>query len=487
MKRTTLLLLFVSVLMMAGAQNKTYSVGALNKKFNYAEASNMIILGQQDGLTIGVTNRYAGVLKNYFKKELKVVAIDENTNIVRSIEIPETKDCYIQTATYYDGKVYILASHREKHSTYYDRYVVDATTMQTIGEKKNIYTYTSERKDDSYQWVSQSPNGTLAALVHITTNRKSDKFEAVEILLDEEMNIEWQRDYPIYALSNMMVTDDGEIITLGYSGQKAGTKSRISISVISESNAYDLREETTVTIWDIRLAGYKNGKILGMGLGLNASDKNEINYFGISADIKSQAINIGYQSLTDNDKCVYNNIDYGKRARNVNIDALRLRHCQLTGTGAVATLTNSWIVETCNQNGGCSIKSYCEGIIIFGIDDNGNIIWHHGIRKSMKQNGYPTMMSEAVCVEGNDVYLIQSESPKWPTSYSVSKRVKTQKMNTGTKVLAKYHINADGEIEKSVEAIEKSASFDSNTYKTDSKHIGFLLNSSGASIVNIRP
>lgn len=483
MKRINLLLLFVAVLATAGAQTLNYTNGSENKKIKLPQVSNMHIVGQQDGLLLGVTDKYTTFLKNHIKKEIMVVALDENMNIVRSIELPETKDSYTQTATYFEGKVYLLTSRKEKTSTYYERTVVDATTMQKVGETTTIYTYTSERKDQSFQWIEQSPNGTLSGLIHITTSRKSDKFEAVQILLDEEMNIEWQRDYAIYSLSNMLVTDDGEIITIGYSGGKTGS---VYISVLNEANAFDFEEPTNLKIKDVRLAGYKDGKILGVGFGINASKDDAVQYFGIAADIKSQRVNIGYQTLTDQECNILANIDLSKKSRGVYTDILFLKHCQPTEYGAVATIQTRMIVETCNQNGGCSIKSYSYGTLIFGIDNDGNVAWHHGIRKSMKQNGYPTLLTDAVCVEGSDVYLLQSESPKWAPVYNVEKKAKTQKMNSGTKVLGVYHIDANGSIIKEVEKMNKAVVLNDNTKKVGNSHIGFLYSTSGISMIKMK-
>ncbi len=457
-----------------------YSIGTEDKKIKWPQVNGMIIVGQQDGLTLGVTNRYTRVINNYIKREIMVVALNDNMNTVRSIEIPDTKDRYAQTATFYEGKIYILTSRKEKGNVYYERIAVDPATMQQIGEIKSIYTYTSERKDDSYQWIEQSPNGTLSALVHITTNRKSDKFEAVEIMLDEEMNIEWRRDYPIYSLTNMMVTDDGEIITLG-SG-KAG----VYISVLNESNSIDIQEKTSVTVTNTKLIGYKDGKILGIGIGVNRDDKNDIQYFGISADVKKQEINIGYQSLTDADKNVFRNNDIGRKAYTPGFETLDLLHCQPTDFGGVATIQCRWAVETCNQNGGCSITSYISGILIFGVDQNGDIVWHHAIRSAQKQNGLFSHLTNALCVEGNDVYFLTAESPKWPTHYTIEKKVKFKKMNNGTKSLAVYHINANGAITKNVEKMKKALVINDNTKKFGDTHIGFIIYSSGIAMIKMK-
>ena len=70
MKRINLLLLFVAVLATAGAQTLNYTNGLENKKIKLPQVSNMHIVGQQDGLLLGVTDKYTTFLKNHIKLTL---------------------------------------------------------------------------------------------------------------------------------------------------------------------------------------------------------------------------------------------------------------------------------------------------------------------------------------------------------------------------------------------------------------------------------
>ena len=480
MKRIVFSLMCVLFFVTAGAQTMTKTVTPENKKVNNGQVSDIRYLAEEDGLMIAVTNDYSIVLGNYMKRCIMALAIDKDMNVVRSVEIPESKRSKILATSYFEGNIYILTSHKDRNGTIYERFVVDSRNMQMVGEPKTIFTYNKERKDDDYVWASQSPNKTLTGLIHITTNRKSDKFEAVEILLDEEMNIEWQREYPIYSLSNMFVTDDGELITIGRS---SGSAASIYISVVNEANAYDISAETPIYIDDVRLVSIKNGKILGLGYG---STEENIAYFGISANVKTQETHFDYKTISDMDRNVFANKDQGKKSKSPSVDRILLKHSQATDFGAVATIQNRWVVEVCDQNGACRVTSYQEGVLIFGVDVDGNITWHHAIRSSLKQKGFPTLIANAVCVEGDDVYFIQSEKPNWPATYTLTKKLSTFKVNGGSKTLGVYHIGPNGSIAKSTETLDKSTIMTEKTIKSGDSHIGFLSTGRGASMIKMK-
>ena len=486
MKRIFILVMMIATFATAAAQSFNMTVGNENKKVNVAEVDAMKVVGKEGGLTIVATNQYASVLGAFAKKSCVVMALDDDMNIVRMAELPETKDCYVQAATMNDGKVYVLTSNTSRKGTVFERFEVDVATMQTVGAATKIFEYSKERKDANYYWVAQSEDGSLTGLVNITTNRRSDKFEATEMLLDEEMKIEWSRDYPIYSLTNLMVTEEGQLVTIGVGGNKDEKENRVYVSVIDETNAMDMRGTTKTVVEGVRLASFKNGKALAIGYGINPEDKREIRYMGIMADTKTQEIKVNVRSLTEEERCVFGNLNLGKSPKKLNSDFFLLDHCQATEYGAVGTLQQRWSVERCDNKGNCSITSYGMGIVVFAIDNDGEFVWHHAIRSNLIQGGYPMLVKNALCVDGGDVYFMQTENPKWPATYDISKSVSKQKTNGGSKAIGIYHIGANGAIEKSVKTLDQKAVLSRTMYKIDDTYIGFTAQARGARMVKIK-
>lgn len=485
MKKISFFLLFVTMFAMAGAQNINQSVSKQNGKTNIAEFKNIILVGEQNGKTIGVTNRYTSLLGKYIKKECKVVAFDNDMNISGTLDIPKTKDHENLAATLYNGKVYILTRRSDRSEVVYERFVVDPTTMQLSEEPTVLYRYTSQRKDDNYYWANQSPDGMLTGLIHITTNRKNDKFEAVEFLLDEEMKVEWQQEYPIYSLSHLIVTNDGELVTIGNDGAKTGTRSNIYISILDADNAIDMSETLNVTVTNNRLISYSDGKVLATGFGVNTRNTDDIQYFGIAADNKLQQINVSYKSLTDNEKNVFVNRNYGSKPKTPATEAMIMRHYEPTEFGGVCTIHIRWNETICNQNG-CRLTAYQEGVLIYGIDKDGEIIWHHPIRSSSKEKNSELTISSSLCVDGNNVYFFQSESPKWPQTYNMDKKLKTFVLNNGSKNIGVYRINSDGKITKNVLTLAKKNVLSCSLQRNGEKYTGFLSTGKGVSRIDIK-
>lgn len=484
MKRIYTLMLMFAALTLAQAQQVKLSVGAENKKINVAEVDEMFVVGEMGDLTIAVTHGYSSVLGSFTRKNCVIMALDKDMNTVRMLELDDTKDCSVRAASLYEGHVYVLIENSKRKSSKFERVEVDAATMNPVGQKTTIFEYNSERKDENYSWVAQSPDGALTGFVYITTNRKSDKLEATEMLLDEQMNVEWRRDYPIYSLSNLWVTNDGELITIGTGSTKADPSSRIFVSVVNEANSFDMNTKVPVAIDEICIAACKGDKVLALAFGAGVDDK-EIHYMGISADMKKQEIKVDDRTLSKDELCVLDNVDLGKKASRQHVDYILLKHCKETEYGAVGTLQHRWTIVSCDSRGSCNVTSWLNGIVVFGIDIDGNVIWHNSIRANMKQSGYPKLLKNALCVDGGDVYFLQSENPKWPATYDIEKKIKSQKTNGGTKAVGVYHITANGAITKQMIPMVEKSMLSQTTAKVENGFVGFMALGRGAQMVKI--
>ena len=471
MKHLTLLTMFLAVLMSAGAQQMNKQIGAENKKYNPWQIDEMIIIGKHEGLTIGVTKNYKSIAQN-----VQVIAFDDNMNMVHSLDIPDTKMDHAEVASLFDGKIYILIYHDKKwDGTYdYNRVVLDAKTLKPIGEPKTIFSYKHSTAEDNYLWVSQSPDGMLTAIIDISVVERQDKYSATEILLDEEMNIEWQRNYPIHWLSNMIVTNDGEIITIGRSKGKEANK--IYFSIIDDVNGIDLSQQTSVVIDRTELICYRDNKILAVGIGTDPANKKEFKYFGISADTKTSNINIDYKTITNNDKCVFAGVDMGSKLDPKKNYYLKLQHCKETDYGAVSTIFNR-----ANTDGFKIV-----GMLVFAIDNNGNIIWNKMVRNNLYSKPAPNRLDYALCVEGSDTYLVGAESHKGPATYDIDKKIDMQKLNTGAKGIAIYHFDANGSVTKKLDILDKSVFFGKYVKKINDEYVGLMTTPIGVSMIKFK-
>ena len=467
MKQLFTCIIWVCIIGLASAQSFIENIGSTNSKIKILEAQELIIAGEMDGLIIGVNTNYKRL--NFC---MQAIAIDENSNIVRNLDIPGTKNDSPLAANLYDGKIYILSKRFETFSTSYTymRYVIDAETMTLIGEPTEVLEITSKSTSANYSWSARSKDGSLTAIINISTTPKGEKYEATEILFDEEMNIEWQRDYPIYSLSSMFVTDDGEIVTIGRSKGKG--PHTLYFSVLNENDIQYLSKQTKLYVYDTYIVSYKDSRILVMGFGTTTDSKNdkEINYFGMSVNVETEESEIHYKGFDNTDNNIFYDTKIGKSAKPITINQISLNKCIATEYGAVGTIQNYLYKSSI-------------GILVFALDNHGNIIWKRDIRFNMKRSNGEVRSGFTIAAKGSNVYLTMSEDPKSPKQYTIEEPSRKTNTSMGAKALSTYKIDAEGNISKSMESLSKPAILDRRLRKVGDKHIGFLTNQSGAAII----
>ena len=482
MKKTSLLFMMLLSIMTA-TMAQTVSVGAFNKSFNILETQNAKIVGTYNGHYLAVTNNYSGFFRCL---NCMVLEIDDNMNIVRQIEFQDTKGDEVSAASLYEGKVYVLLTHETRNEMTFKRYVVDVASLQLNGDPTVIHKYETVRKDRVYHWVAQSPDKSLTGLVNIVLNKKNDNFTAVEMLLDEEMNVEWRQEYQIRAMDDLMVTNDGELITMGKTVQTRGEASKIFLTHLDADNAQDFSQTIDISIDRVKLISYKNGKILAMAMGISVGDKRSFKYCGIAYDIPKNEANVSYRTLTDEEKCVVYNYKTGGTTREIYSDFMTLTGCEATSEGGAFSIRLIRGVTTCNSQGQCNTVFYGFGSILVGINSNGDVVWHHPIRSYCKNNGVDFFIRSAICESDGNVYYLQSENPKWGESYNIAKKAAKLNPMKGSKALGIYRVTPDGGISKSVQPLEKKLTLTSEIHNIDNTHIGFLTLRKGVSMLKMK-
>ena len=486
MKKIIFTLAFAMMATLGMAQTINIEYGADWKKSNVQEINDMKLVGEYKDYTVATSHRYAAFIHIYVKKECMVLLLDKDMKIAKSLLIEGSGDDEVMAASVNEGKLYLLTLHQEKSKETVNRWVVNLESMAVEGSAQPQFSQSKERKDKTYHWVAQTDDNAVTGLVIITTNKKSDKFEAYQFLFDEEMNKEWQRDYPLNSMSQVLVTEEGEIITLGRSEEKNRTPSKIYASVITEDNAQDVVVTADLIVTDTRLLRYRKGKVLMMGLGLNVSDPKDVRYFGASIDIDKGEMNASYKSMTQLDLNVFNGDNQGRNSDIIDLDAYVMRHCKATDFGGVGTLQVRWSVERCDNKGSCTIQYFQQGVMVFAISDDGEILWHFPIRSDYVENQIPYLMANSLIVEGDDVYFLQTEHAKWPATYDLSKSMKTLKLQGGSKMIGIYHVSADGRMTKTKQEISKKAVLAGTAKKFNNGYLGYLTTGKGVTPVKIK-
>lgn len=486
MRKSLLTLLFAFLATCVMGQTLTVEYGDEWKKTNVSEINDMDFVGTYNNYTIATSHRYATFIGNYMKKECMVLALDNNKKISKNLLIEESKDDEVLASSINNGKLYLLTYRKDGKKESFNRWVVDLESMSVEGKSVELFANTRERKDDTYHWVAQTEDKSVTGLVFITTNRKSDKFDARQFLLDEEMNIEWQHDYPLYSISHILVTEDGEILTLGRSVENDKARSNIYVSLINEDNSHDVSVATNLVVYNTRLLCYRKGKVLFMGLGHSVNDDEDVRYFGGSIDMAKGELKASYKSFTQLEWNVFNGDNQGRNSDHLHCDKFMMPNCQATDFGAVGTVQARWSVETCNTQGACNIKSYLQGVMLFAIDDEGEILWHFPIRSDYAENGLPCLTANSIIVKGNDVYFLQTEHAKWPETYNLAKSMKTLKLQRGSKVIGVYHVTPDGEMSKTRTQLSMKAVLAGSAKPFNNGIIGFLTTGKGVTPVGLK-
>ena len=236
MKLSKRILLAVVAMSMAAsvvAQNITFTHGDKGNGKGYQPT--MIRLDKGDA-----TDVYYSVEPelNAFSRTKGILVREVNLNYKesKSVSVPNTKDCGILHSMRDGSTMHVVINCSEN-----DRFVLRHVSVNlksfSIEEDKTIVDLPMDKKSYYYQWNAMSPSGNYFGLVYVIVNEKKGTADLKAMLFNRGMERQWEKKMDVSAVTEILVTDDGRIVTGGFSnGEDKNDGAVLTFSIVSEDD-----------------------------------------------------------------------------------------------------------------------------------------------------------------------------------------------------------------------------------------------------------
>ena len=398
---------------MASAQ--TVSFSQERSKTDLFTVSNCHIVGQKDGLYVGVVGAFANGVRN-ITHVMEVITFNDNMEVRSSQKIAEARKLDFLQASMVGNDLHLLLQDPIglKQRGIYTAHV---TIGGAVEEPKYVARLESEKWANFFVDSRSSENGEFFVVRILWV--KKDASATQILLFDKTMNLLWDKTYD-YAIDEVMLDDYGMVYAANCytDDQSVGHASVFVFDGLGNPNVYSF-DFPDVSFCRSSLLRVKDGKVLIGGFASSQKGRKD-NYadlfFGLLVNGTTGVIDkFDCKPIEADDIYGVSNLKYGKKIKRMDIYAQKLvsMGVEPTPEGVAVGYSNHWVVEV-TQNG---VPQYTEyntaGSLVFFVDNGGNVRWHHGIPGRICQKDYGGAHTHpCFFADGEDVVLIQSESPK---------------------------------------------------------------------------
>lgn len=452
MKKIGLLLLFMGALCGSAFAQEGFQLTryAESKKIDSPLLEKGIYVGQYEGLYcwIGDGRRH----------RKHVVLADQNLEPLRRMELPESAVNFrVLTASIEDNHASVLmVDEPDNRHTYVYKALVDLDSMRPVEGKQPLEvvdSFTYDRKDRCMVWAATSPNGHYTALISIVEYTARKQYSARAMLMDGTLSTVWTKDYAMGSMDQLVVTDDGTLVTLGH--ELAYPETHIVFNVLSKARAdsYDV-VVTCDPLRQLRLTGVVGRHAMAVGTFTPSGKDPEGDIcggvVGLSFDIDS-AVMTGFTMRPFQNEDL--NILYNKKTKKVQrsqeVEMVSVIDAVSTTYGAVLAVGRNFREEEVENNGTTSNLYRRQGIHLMAVDTLGRVTWVRNLRRDDIQKKNGDLLNVSMLSRYGTTYIVKSERRDYPAEYEISKEAKEYTIGSKSNLVI-YAINADGEVHKTV-------------------------------------
>lgn len=387
---------------------------------------------------------------------IRVALTDDDLTFHGEADLPEaTRYCDILSGTLRDGVVHLMIvdSASEGHTMVYKAAVELALvgTDSTALAMATIDSLTYGPTDHCYVWTALSPNGQWVGKVVVVQYPERLQYSALAELYDCKMNRVWEKEYAVGSMEQLCVTDQGELVSLGYEAYDGETHFVYNIIGKERASSFDV-VVACYPVRQLRLAGVVGRKAVGVGLFTPEDSREQDNLcggtLGMAFDIDS-AILTGFTMRPFQNEDM--NIMLNQKTRTIQtqqiLDLVSISGVATTSYGAVLAAGRNWRSNIVEDNGVPYHTHTRMGLHLTAIDTNGNVRWVRNIRRNDIQRDNDDLLNIGFHSYGDTVAVVKTEYPRTPVTYDVSHS--TKPLIAGKKSnLALYTIAPNGKVEK---------------------------------------
>ena len=456
MKRLLLLLaLTAAYLGSSNAQEFTLQLGRESKHTDEEMIMNGHYLGLHNGLDCWITQTVNG--SNIFvrNRDWQVVHLDSNLVPVGRLELPKTSKCHHVASVMKESLASaLLVDSSNNEQTLILRAQVDMDSMRLVGgwiDTLHVFPLTS--KDFCKVWGATSSNGEYVGLISVIEYTNTKQYTATITLFDATMTPLWTRQYALGSTDMIHVSDKGEIITLAV--EDDGEKQHFIFNVMDEqeSATYDISINCD-RIQNMRIVNTVGRHVVCAGTWspLNSDPEDRITggVVGMSFDLDSTNITgFTLRPFQNEDMNILMNKKTKKVQREQMLTFITPTGYAATSFGGVISLGRNYAENRVNNNGTISSEHHAVGMHVAAVDTSGAIRWVRNFRRNDISNDGPARLYTALVSDDTQVYLLKTESRKYPNIYEISKEAKEFELGDKSNIVL-YSISTEGEVNKTI-------------------------------------
>ena len=453
MRKPLILSLTILGLMAGNAfgQKVNLATGPENKKADSKSLISATIIDETPSSLLMITRDHGGFMHGASNEDVMFKLTDKGLNGLKEAKIVNSKECEVLGFGTTDTTATVLLCDKSRKTTELSRAMIDRRSFKIVAADV-VKDFRHERRDKEHIWHATSQDGQHTAVVVLTVTN-NDTYSCEVVMLDQQMNMEWDCKQPINGISDMYLTNQGELYVMA--------KHRVEMSTTLQINKFNAGSVETAEVvvpdglHSCVIANVTNNRLLmGGSLIYPEARHNETRcnaIFVLSYDmVARQIVKFSTAELHHNDLAVLTDKKQSARIRKYDVPDLIPDQTCTTEFGGAFTFTRPMAMVKTASNGMETTYHNHIGMVVVGADMNGNLLYKVPIRHYQMQTGGYDMMKAPLISDGTNVFFFHTEHPKTTAEYNIAKRTKCVQVMHDKVNTAMYAISPAGTVSKVV-------------------------------------
>lgn len=467
----------------AWGQEVTIAKGEPGKEMDEEMVRTGWFLGQRGEHDCWLTRTKDGPKSFVRRDDWQVVEVDRNLRVQGRLELPMSRKCEVVTARQLGSRadVILVDSSDAKRLTVV-KVQVDLDSMMLQGHRLDtLANYALESGNKSYVWGERSENDEYIGVLVVVQKPRSHQYMAEAMMYDDEMEQVWRREYAVGTTSSIGVSNEGEMVTLGYEGAEGGVRFTINVLGHRTGDTYGLTMACD-RIKAMQIVDIRDRKVQCVGL-FSPSDSHPKEK--LVGGTVSMVFDMDSASMTgfvvrpfqNEDVNILLNKKTKKIQREQEVPMVTPLAVVRMPYGVVMAVGHRHVMRYKNANGTIETSYFAQGIHLVATDRDGNVKWTRNIRRNDMQKDTDEKLYVALFAMGDEVCLMKSESRKYPASYDIAKEAKEFEMGDKSNLVL-YRVSEEGEVSKTILEQKTKHSLVSAAKKGDREAVALTLDGS---------
>ena len=464
MKKLLFTLLLANLAGAIMAQGIEYQAGDKTNKKAYASGLIQLAEGMQEGQLLVVEPEMKAVSMEGNPanaiKALKVRLCDMEWKDVKSVTIPNSKKFYPYETFRTGSRLHTIASSYANKKLAIRHIAVDAQSLE-VTDDQLLADMPTAKGDETDVWTTCSPNRQYHGVVYAVWGKNDSR--AVAMLFDSDMNKIWEQKLPYSDVYNVLVTDDGTIVTMRM-GMVEDNKdiTAFRVQMVNADGERHGEYILNADVSDVALLNADGNRVLAVALEgkggygvLRFGVLGNRKYTGLWSmvfDLDNQQIAIANRHpFTDEELLILDNEDAGSKVVDRSIYFVRKVDECTTPQGGAALYQHAWREETRDTRTGMTSNEtvHSKGILVVQANMRGELTVSR-LPQNNQNAGWPKVGADLL-YHGDRLYVVTNESKDETDEYTPDKAAKRSKsLLFANTALSVYWFTPDGQGAKKV-------------------------------------